>query len=237
MSSIHQLVNEIGKLPRDWHKVGSVSPEVLRAIAKHLEDRSVFHSMETGSGKTTLLFSHLSQNHKVFAINDYKDIDTNSITAVRTSDLFNRATVEFIEGPTQLTLPRYNFEHKLQVAYIDGPHGYPFPDMEYYYIYPFLEENSLLIVDDIHIPTIHHLFNFLKEDEMFSFLEVVDNTAFFQRTSAPLFDPYLDGWWLQNYNKKHFPIERGGIPALKRKVKSWVPLPIKNKLKQVLARS
>jgi hypothetical protein len=35
---------------------------------------------------------------------------------------------------------------------------------------------------------------------------VVETAAFFGRTAAPLFDPYLDGWWLQGYNKKRFPL-------------------------------
>jgi len=41
-------------------------------------------------------------------------------------------------------------------------HGYPFPEMEYYFIYPHLEENALLIVDDIHIQNIYNLFIFFK---------------------------------------------------------------------------
>jgi hypothetical protein len=206
MSTIDRVLAEVQRLPEDWHKAGSVTSATLQAIVKHVANLEVLHSMETGSGRTTLLFSHLSRDHKVFAVNDYGDTDTKSITAVRASPLFNQATVEFIEGPTQRTLPQYQFEHALQVACIDGPHGFPFPALEYYYIYPHLEENSLLILDDIHIPTIRHIFDFLKEDEMFRLIEVVDTTAFFKRTSAPTFDPFLDGWWLQLYNKKRFPV-------------------------------
>jgi hypothetical protein len=206
MLTIDRVLKEVQLLPEDWHIGGTVTSDTLQAIVKHVADLDVSHSMETGSGRTTLLFSHLSRDHKVFAVNDYGDTDTKSITAVQASPLFNRATVEFIEGPTQRTLPQYQFKHALQVACIDGPHGFPFPAMEYYYIYPHLEENSLLILDDIHIPTIRHMFDFLKEDEMFRLIEVVDTTAFFKRTSAPTFDPFLDGWWLQVYNKTRFPV-------------------------------
>lgn len=203
MVAIGQIVADIARLPEDWHMAGSVGPAVLQAIVRHVGRRQILHSLETGSGRTTLLFSHLSQDHKVFAIEG----DNRSITCVRESHLLNHATVEFIEGPTQLTLPRYRFEHPLQIAYMDGPHGYPFPELEYYYLCPHLEAGALLIVDDIHIPTIHHLFNFLKEDAMFDLLEVVEHTGFFVRTSAAQFDPYGDGWWLQNYNKRRFPRE------------------------------
>ncbi len=56
-------------------------------------------------------------------------------------------------------------------------------------------------MDDIHIPTIGHLFEFLKADDMFALLEVFGHTAFFRRTAAPTFPPTKDNWWLQNYNK------------------------------------
>ena len=199
--NLEQVLNEIKKLPEEWHKAGTVPIAVLDALAKHLDNRTVLHSIETGSGKTTLLFSHISQDHTVFSVDA-----GNSISVVRNSPLLNQSTVEFIEGPTQLTLPSYTFKNKLQLAFIDGPHGYPFPDMEYFRIYPQLEENSLLIIDDIQIPTIHHLFDFLKEDDMFSLIDVVENTAFFVRTNALTFATTEDGWWLQNYNKKRFPV-------------------------------
>jgi Methyltransferase domain len=209
MLTIDRVLEEVQRLPEDWHIGGTVTSATLQAIVKNVADLDVSHSMETGSGRTTLLFSHLSRDHKVFAVNDYGDTDTKSITAVQASPLFNGTTVEFIEGPTQRTLPQYQFKHAFQVACIDGPHGFPFPAIEYYYIYPHLEENALLILDDIHIPTIRHMFDFLKEDEMFALIEVVDTTAFFKRTSAPTFDPFLDGWWLQAYNKKRFPVAVG----------------------------
>jgi len=204
--AIDALIADIGRLPEDWHKAGSVSTRVLSAIARLAADRRIEHSMETGSGKTTLLLSHLSADHTVFAIERYGDEDTGSITNVRKSRLFNAATVTFVVGPTQTTLPRHEFRNRLHFAMIDGPHGYPFPELEYYHIYPHLDEDALLIVDDIHIPTIHNLFAFLREDEMFELLEVVDNTAFFRRTATPTFSPVLDGWWLQAYNKKSFPM-------------------------------
>ena len=110
-----------------------------------------------------------------------------------------------MEGPTQATLPVHRFPKKLQLALIDGPHGYPFPDLEYYYLYPQIETGGLLLVDDIQIPTIRNMFNIIKADPMFDLLEIVDgNMAFFKRTSAPCIDPMSDSWWLQGYNMEHY---------------------------------
>ena len=199
----NQLVEDIINLPSDWHKAGTMMGPVLKAMIRHSEGRPIRRSLETGSGKTTLLLSNISEKHTVFSL----DGGTDSITAVRKSPLFRSDRVEWIEGPSQLTLPQYKFTDVFDFALIDGPHGYPFPELEYYYIYPHLAEGALLLVDDIHIPTITNLFNFLKEEVMFELLEVVLTTAFFRRTCAPLFSPTGDGWWLQAYNRKHFPVD------------------------------
>jgi hypothetical protein len=228
---LDELVSEIAQLPGDWHAGGTVSGKVLGAIARHAGERDVACSVETGCGKTTLLFSHLSANHKVFAV---EIGDNRSVSVVRDSPLLNWSTVELIEGPTQLTLPKHTFAQKLQLVLIDGPHGYPFPEMEYYYLYQHLDKNALLIVDDIHIPTIHRLFEFLREDEMFRLLEIVDNAAFFRRTEVPLFDPEGDGWWLQEFNKKRFPV--GAKASLMKRVRRYTFRLLPRPMKQVIKR-
>ena len=230
LGSRDELVQEIARLPQDWHLAGVMTEEVLRAIARYAARMEISASLETGSGKTTLLFSHLSREHKVFAVDD----GNRSITAVRESPLLNRATVEFIDGPTQLTLPRYAFTGKLQMALIDGPHGYPFPEMEYYYIYPLLDVGAVLIVDDIHIPTIRRLYEFLCEEEMFQLLEVVGNSAFFRRTSATMFSPLGDGWWEQKFNIKRFPV--GVTRTTFSKAKGWVGKRLPGTLKERIER-
>ena len=195
----NKMVGEIFNLPEDWNKAGSVSNKVLKAILKHCSNSgSLEHSIETGAGKTTLLFSHISKHHLVFSVDPY---DHHSVSTVKTSALLNGNCVQFVSGPTQKTLPTFHFSFKVQAALIDGPHAWPFPDMEYYYIYQILDQGAVLIVDDIHIPSISRMYNIIKADEMFRLLEVEGNTAFFQRTDRPMFDPLADGWWLQGYNK------------------------------------
>jgi methyltransferase family protein len=230
-AAIEKLIRDIAELPSDWHAAGTMGETVLHAIARHACERDIKSSVETGSGKSTLLFSHLSQHHKVFA----KENENRSITVARESSLLNRSTVEFIEGPTQATLPQHQFDDKLQLVLLDGPHGYPFPELEYYFLYPHLETNGLLIVDDIQIPTIYRMFEVLREDQMFHLVEVVENTAFFVRTDAPVFSPVGDGWWLQGFNKKRFPV--GAKTSLEQKLRGsigpWVPAPLKKSLSRL----
>jgi hypothetical protein len=209
------MLEELVRIAPSLHRAGTFSSRALAALARHASAQPINYSVETGSGISTLLFSHLSEDHTVFAV----DGGTGSIRGVESSALLRRETVRFVEGPTQRTLPLYTFTHPLQLALIDGPHGYPFPDLEYYYLYPHLERDALLILDDIHIPTITNLFEFLSADEMFDLQEVVETTAFFRRTSAARFPPFEDGWWTQGYNRRVFesvPPELVRGPALRQ---------------------
>jgi hypothetical protein len=233
-ASAESLVRRLVELPEDWHGAGSVSLGVLRAIARLTAPRAIRNSVETGSGKTTLLLSHLSDHHTVFAY------DTgNSITNVRSSPLFRPETVTFIEGPSQRTLPLHQFENPLDLVMLDGPHGYPFPELEYWHLYPHLAVGGLLIIDDIHVPTCYNMFEILREEEMFRLLHVEANTAFFERTEAPLHDPFGCGWWQQNYNKKRFPIEINAGPSRPtgwQRARAWIPRPVRELAKALLRR-
>jgi hypothetical protein len=194
------VLAEVVRIAPTLHKAGTFSAATLHAIVRHASASPVAHSVETGSGASTLLLSHVSSDHTVFAV----DAGTNSVRAIEFSPLLRRDVVTFVEGPTQVTLPLHAFKDRLQLALIDGPHGFPFPDLEYYYLYPQLDRDALLIVDDIHIPTVGNLFDFISADEMFALQEVVETTAFFRRTNAPTFSPIGDGWWNQRYNKRAF---------------------------------
>jgi len=182
---------------------GSLIAPALAAIAD-LAPRPLLLSVETGSGKSTVLLSNLSERHICFTLDDtnqYPPDDTHaSLTFVRRCPSFHPERTHFILGPTQRTMPAYKFDQPIDLALIDGPHGFPFPHMEYYYLYPHLRPEAVLIIDDINIPTIGHLFEFVREDEMFDVIKVEGFTAFLRRTDAPTFDPEQDGWWLQKFN-------------------------------------
>lgn len=206
------LLDELAIMREPWRNPdGPLEPPVLEAIARHAASGEIAHSIETGTGKSTLLLSHLSRHHSVFTVG--READGN-YQAVVSSQLLNRETTEFILGPSQETLPRHRFGHRIQLALLDGPHAFPFPELEYFFIYPHLDEGALLIIDDIHIPTLYRMFEFLRDDAMFQLVEVVGTTAFFRRTSAPLFPPTEDNWFTQGYNKARFPVRR--LPGLSR---------------------
>lgn len=210
------ILDALAALPKDFHDAGVMPPNVLEAIERHSRDIDIKNSVETGSGLSTILFSHLSKNHLVFAKERFGDRQGNSISSVKSSGLFRSESVEYVIGPTQRTLPNYEFTEKLQLVLIDGPHGFPYPNLEYYYLYQHLDEGALLIIDDIHIPTIRQLAEVLCEDEMFEKLEVVESCLFLKRTHAAMFNPEGDDWWLQAYNSSRYPDNSMVRPSTRR---------------------
>lgn len=187
-------------VPREFHGSGSLSHAVLQRIVALHESTGVKVSVESGCGLTTLVLSHLSASHTSFTV-DAGD----SLQNTRDHELFNRSGTEFVIGPTQVTLPQHQFTQPIDFALIDGPHAYPFPDLEYFYFYPHLRTGGLLVIDDIHIPTITNMYNVLNDDDMWLHLGDVETTAFFERTDAPTLYPHGDGWPQQKYNRRGFP--------------------------------
>jgi hypothetical protein len=202
--------------------------QVLTAMAKYLP--SLERSAETGTGKSTLLFSHLSQDHTVFTYDDAGSGD--SLKAVQRSPLLNIDNVHFVIGPTQRTLPPYHFKGTFDAVFLDGPHGFPFPELEYYFFYPQISAGGFLIIDDVDIPTISHLVDVIRHEEMFEMLDSVHTTVFLRRTNSPARDPFGDNWWLQRYNSKHYPNHQFCRLPLFDRLKAHIPLGIKQKLKR-----
>ena len=203
MPAISDRILEYSRSTPD-HASGTVDVAVLHAI-EDLAPSPLNWTMETGCGKTTILLSNVSQRHQVFCVDD-RAAKNSSIAYVAECPSYQDDVTHFILGPTQRTLPTFVFDQPIDLALLDGPHGYPFPELEYFFVYPHLRAGALLVIDDIHIPTIHNLYSFLAEDDMFDLAHVEKTTAFFRRTGAPALDPSGDGWWLQSYNKARFPI-------------------------------
>ena len=208
----------------DLHRIieqaSGLSPYALPAralerLASLLADLGPTATAETGCGASTLIFSRFSRTHTVFAFDEFGVFEK-----VKGAGLIGPARLEFVEGPTQRTLPRHHFETTLDAVLLDGPHAYPFPDLEYFYFYPHIRNGGALVIDDLQIPSVHHLFEFVRRDEMFELATVVDRTAFFRRTDAPTFPSESDGWERQAYNARVL-LRFTWREQLKRRLPRW----------------
>jgi len=198
------IADELDSLPRSPHHAGTLSTDTIRRL-EELLPAHMAHTAETGCGKSTILFSNLSDDHTAFCLDDREYGPDSSVVFFEESSLSKVDRVKFVFGPTQKTLPVYDGFTSYDAVLIDGPHGFPFPELEYYFFYPHIREGGRLILDDIHIPTIGRMADFLQEDDMFVLEEKIGTTAVFRRTSAATFDPFGDGWWKQKYNQRRVP--------------------------------
>jgi predicted O-methyltransferase YrrM len=187
------------------HASGAFPSSVLKQIEKLLPTQ-ISASAETGCGKSTILFSNVSDHHTVFTFDD-RAVENSSINYFQSSAVTRQTAIELILGYTQLTLPAYKNFRKYDLVLIDGPHGFPFPELEYYYLYPHLNKGALLIIDDVHIATVGRLADFINEDPMFELVSLISSTAIFKRTNAATFDPLGDGWCFQDYNRRRIPAD------------------------------
>jgi SAM-dependent methyltransferase len=187
------------------HRGGAFSSDVLIVISEILIGNGL-RTLETGCGKSTIMFSNISQNHYVFTYDDSLEQDS-SVRMVKEDQDFIAENVKFVYGPTQRTLLKFEFseEDSFDVILLDGPHGYPFPDLEYGILYDRLKSGGILIIDDIHIPSIGRMYEILREDRMYEEVGVFSTTGVLKRTVYPGVSSEGDHWWEQGYNVKRFP--------------------------------
>lgn len=175
---------------RPWD---AMAPAALASILRRGPFRS---TAETGCGGSTIVLSHASERHVAFAIEgEYR-----TIADLRGNDDLRRENVVFVEGETKDTLPGYRFESDIDLALLDGPHAYPMPQIEFGYLFPRVKVGGWLVMDDIQIPSVYQLFEFLKRESSVQLEEVAVRTAFFRRIKALESGP--DGWERQGLNRR-----------------------------------
>lgn len=175
-----------------FHPWDAMAPAALEAI----ERRGPFvATAETGCGGSTILLSRESGLHTVFAI---EGVDR-TISNLRQHPQLRGEAVTFVEGETKNTLPAHHFSSPLDLVLLDGPHAYPLPQVEFAYLFPRVKPGGWIVLDDIQIPSVHALFQFLRAESSVLLEEVCVRTAFFRKVADPKPEP--DGWQKQGINR------------------------------------
>jgi hypothetical protein len=139
------LERVISNLTAGVYSFGSLSGAVLHELdklARSLGDNC--RSLETGCGRSTIMFSNLARRHLCFCFDDRnaqlpagRDDNFGTVSFVQANPHFNKDCVTFVFGPTQKTVPNYDFRDvSLDFVFLDG----------------------------INIPTLANFFRFLRDD-------------------------------------------------------------------------
>ncbi len=147
---------------------------VLDFIDAHVNERS--KTLETGSGLSTILFalkggSHLCITPSQVEIDRVRDYCKHHGVSLQ--------NVEFRVDLSENVLPGLGAD-EIDLALIDGGHGFPTPFMDWYFISTKLKTGGILIIDDIGIWTGRILTEFLLSEPEWKLIESFANkTAIF----------------------------------------------------------
>lgn len=180
---VHIIDTPEGKRPGVW----STEESCYRFMARVV--RPGMRTLETGSGLSTALFAALGTEHTC--------VTPAAVEEEHLRDYFARTDipgggVSFVLEPSHLALPRLTGAFDLVL--IDGAHGYPLPIIDWFYAGSLLVRGGVLVVDDIPLPAVAALLDFLDRDPRWEPLERSTRWAAFRRNSE---GPLIEGQWEQ----------------------------------------
>jgi predicted O-methyltransferase YrrM len=162
----HGLPTQAG--PMNW----AVPPQVIRYIAANVTAEHL--TIETGAGHSTVAFAALAKHHTCITIDEYcvdatrKYLDELGIS---------RNKVTFIVESSDTALPRLGLTDKLDFAYIDGQHGYPFAALDWHYIDPYMKVGGIVGFDNAEIPAVRNHCEFLELNKTYRLVENISERA------------------------------------------------------------
>jgi len=165
--------------PVNW----GLDPETLAHLGKVL--RPEWITAETGAGVSTILCSASVRRHYVVCP------DPAEIARIRSflgAHSWPDRLVPLVES-SATALPQLEKTlgtELLDLALIDGAHRYPFPILDWHYFSEVLRVDGLMLVDDIQIPSVGVLLDYLKQDDDWRLEEVTGKTAWFRKLSTPV---------------------------------------------------
>jgi len=141
----------------------AVHPDILRLFPEYVGLSSL--TLETGSGHTTIALAALSKHH--ICITPDK-AGTELVTQYMETVGIPRDKVTFIEQSSELALPLLSLEEKLDFAYVDGCHGYPFPALDWHFIDRHLKIGGHIAFDNVELPSVRYHCDFLDANRSYS---------------------------------------------------------------------
>jgi precorrin-6B methylase 2 len=181
-------------------------PETLRSIDDSVSAGDV--TIETGVGASTVVFAAGGASHTAISP------DPREHELVR--DYCRRIGVDddrltFIAGSSEDVLPSLlSRERTLDVAFIDGAHSFPFPEVDWCYITRSLKAGAALVMDDITIPTVKPLFDHMSLEPNWRLDRVLDERG---AAFTLLHPPNPDDFWQDQRMNAHYPDFGFAAPA------------------------
>ena len=149
---------------------------------------------ETGSGVSTILFAGWGAKHLCITPGQEEAdaiVEYCNANGIPTGDL------KFDIAPSDEALTRPTTEAEpLDVFLIDGGHGFPAPIIDWYFGGSRLRRGGLLVVDDLQLPAVRLLEDFLEADPTWTRVAGSEKWAAYERGGE---GPLLQDWFMQPF--------------------------------------
>ena len=206
MNTSSLTLAEVLKDNPQFHKLADIHAELdpsLTSWAADLDMMEVMQSyirpgmqtLETGCGHSTVMFAMSGARHR--CVTPARE-ETERVQKFLRERGIDDSRVEFMIGCSQEELTKLPADLRLDLVFIDGGHFFPVPAIDWYYADAHLKEGGILVLDDLRIPTVRMVYDFMKVDRNWEFLQLVSDTAYFRKR---LYAPNLHDWIEQDYNR------------------------------------
>lgn len=188
-----------------FHRLVDIHPELNDELTSWAARISTLESMrvllqphmrtlETGCGHSTVMFALAGVEHHCVTV---AAAETERVRAFCSEWGIDTSRIRFLIGDSVRILPTLDETLQLDLAFIDGGHFFPMPCFDWYYTDLHLREGGTLVIDDVRIPTVAILYNFLMADANWERMSLIDDTAFFRKIRHA---PNLHDWIEQRFN-------------------------------------
>ncbi|MFN7118499.1 MAG: class I SAM-dependent methyltransferase [Saprospiraceae bacterium] len=193
----------------------ATSPKVLHFIHDHTKPGMT--TLETGSGYSTIAFALAGSKH--ICITPFTE------ESGRIKQYCNKIglqpNITFLAASSDQILPDQNvIPAQLDFVFIDGAHRFPFACIDFHYTESKLPVGGIMGVDDIDMPSVKVLYDFIRREKEWELIEKIKGTAFFRRIKPT--EPLMD-WQAQQMNEA-YKQRKLLISSIKRTVKKFLPI-------------
>jgi hypothetical protein len=154
--------------------------------------------LETGAGNSTICFLQ-ADPARVISIAPDQELFDRILDYCRANDIDTKPLQTQVEG-SEWALPRLASNGRrpqLDLALIDGCHGFPMVMIDFFYINIMLKKGSFLLVDDVQLHSCAELARLLSyQTAQFRLVANLGKLQIFEKITD---DPLLGGWGMQPY--------------------------------------
>lgn len=137
-------------------------------------------TFETGAGSSTVVFAARGAEHEAVTP---EPAEEKRIREACDQLGVDHAHVRFLIGSSHEVLPAWN-GRPLDLALIDGAHGFPYPILDWWYLAPHLEVGGRIVVDDAYMPVVGALVDGLRASPAWTIEEAVGHRTVVARKLA-----------------------------------------------------